>query len=124
MVWWRRRDEERSLAASARTTEGSMPPLLLSSTSSGAMVTPGDALAIADAYACVRALADAAASLPLIPYRRTAYGRRRVDDGRLPDLLRAPAPATTHANLVGQAIAQLNLHGNAYLGKFRGASGN
>jgi len=40
----------------------------------GANVTPTSALAIADAYACVRALADAAASIPLIAYQRTMQG--------------------------------------------------
>jgi HK97 family phage portal protein len=82
-------------------------------------VTPGTALTVGDAYACVRVLADAAASVPLIPYRRTQNGRERVEGGRLVELLQRPAPATTQAGLVGQIVAHLNTYGNAYLGKFR-----
>ena len=85
-------------------------------------VTPANAMAIADVYAAVRCLSDAAASVPLIPYRKTADGRTRAD-GRLSDLLRQPAPAQTQANLIGSAMAHLQIHGNAYIGKFRDADG-
>lgn len=113
----RKRVEDRALTVTAA------PPVLLSPTSSGATVTPGNALAIADAWACVRALSDAAASLPLIAYRPASEGRQRLRDGPLPGLLAAPSPATTLANLIGQAVAHLNLHGNCYLGKFRNGDG-
>lgn len=103
------------------TTAG-VPATMLTPTASGQTVTAASALAIADAYACVRALADAAASLPLIAYRRTPAGRERLDGG-VADLLDRPAPATTQANLVGQLVAHLNLHGNAFLGKFRNGEG-
>lgn len=83
-------------------------------------VTPHSALAVADAYACIRALADAAASLPLHVYRRAEAGRERLDN-RTAELIRRPAPATTTANLIGQVVAHLNLHGNAYIGKYRRA---
>jgi HK97 family phage portal protein len=86
------------------------------------VVSPANALAIADVFACVRCLSDAAASIPLIPYRKTLDGRTR-HEGRLSDLLRRPAPATTTANLISTAMAHLTLHGNAYLGKFRDAEG-
>ncbi len=79
-------------------------------------------MAVADVFAAVRCLSDAAASIPLIPYRKTATGRTRAD-GRLADLLRQPAPATTQANLIGQTVAHLGLYGNAYLGLFRDAEG-
>jgi HK97 family phage portal protein len=85
--------------------------------------SPNDSLGVADVWACVRVLAGAAASLPLIPYRRQGEGRVRLDSGRLFDLLQRPAPATTQANLVGQAMAHLLLHGNTYVGKFRAADG-
>jgi HK97 family phage portal protein len=85
--------------------------------------SPTDSLQVADVFACVRVLAGAAASLPLVPYRRTSTGRVRLTSGMLYGLLQAPAPATTQANLVGQAMAHLLLHGNAYLGKFRGSDG-
>ncbi|MEJ7787889.1 MAG: hypothetical protein WKF96_24065, partial [Solirubrobacteraceae bacterium] len=54
------------------------------------IVSPRNALAIADVYAAVRCLSDAAASVPLIPYRKTADGRTR-HEGPLSDLLRRPA---------------------------------
>lgn len=81
-------------------------------------VSPTNALSIADAYACVRALADAAASLPLVVYRRTEAGRIR-QDGRTAELIARPAPATTTSNLIGQMVAHLNLWGNAYLALYR-----
>lgn len=121
--WFRRRlsepVEDRALSAAAH-----VPPsaVMLPSTVGGQPVTPSNALAVADVFACVRCLSDAAASIPLVPYRRTSTGRTRAD-GRIGDLLRRPAPATTQANLVGQTVAHLNLHGNAYIGKFRGPSG-
>lgn len=85
----------------------------------GGEVTPSNALCIADAYACVRVLADAAASVPLIAYRRTGNGRERLEQGSIVELLSRPAPAMTQAVLIGQLVAHLNLHGNAYLGKYR-----
>jgi HK97 family phage portal protein len=103
------REEKRSL--------GDIPPALLSSTPNGP-VTPDGALQIADAFACIRALADAAASLPLHVYRRTDGGRVRAS-GRTADLIGRPAPAMTTAALIGQIVAHLNLHGNAYIGKVR-----
>ena len=108
--------EDRALTAQT------VPPALLAGSAPGPTVTPETALATADAYACVRALSDAAASLPLLAYRRTAAGRERFD-GPVADLLDQPAPAVTQANLVAQIVAHLNLYGNAYLGKFRNAAG-
>lgn len=112
------RDAVEDRALTAQT----VPPSMLTSTPGGATVTPTTALRNADAYACIRALADAAASLPLHAYRRTDTGRVRLE-GATADLLRSPAPATTQAGLVGQLVAHLQLHGNAYLGKFRDAAG-
>jgi HK97 family phage portal protein len=82
-------------------------------------VTPSSALAVANVWTCVKALTDAAASLPLIPYRRTAAGRERVESGLLAELLRRPAPAVTQANMVASTVAALVLHGNCFLGKYR-----
>jgi HK97 family phage portal protein len=92
-------------------------------TNAGVPITsPRNALAIADVYACVRCLSDAAASIPLIPYRKSADGRTRAD-GRLGDLLCRPAPGSTQANLIGTLMGHLQLFGNAYLGKFRDSDG-
>ena len=84
---------------------------------------PTTALRVADVFACVRVLADAAASVPLIPYRRTEAGRIRLGSGKLAGLLEQPAPAVSQANLVAQKVAHLLLWGNAYLGKFRNPDG-
>lgn len=86
-------------------------------------IGPDAALEIADVWACVRVLADAAASVPLITYRRTDTGRQRLSTGRLPELLQRPAPATSQANLVAQAMTHLALFGNGFLGKFRDQDG-
>lgn len=102
-------------------TRQNIPPTMLSSSPAGS-VTPANALAGADVYACVRALSDAAASLPLHVYRRREEGRERLDDATA-GLLRSPAPATTTANLIGQLVAHLQLWGNAYVGKFRDGAG-
>jgi HK97 family phage portal protein len=116
--------EDRTLARS------SLPPVmlqdvplaLLHATPGATAVTASKALNIADAYACVRALSDAAGSLPLVVYRRTTTGRERLDNHTV-DLLRQPAPATTQSGLIGQLVAHLNLYGNAYVGKFRDSEG-
>jgi HK97 family phage portal protein len=89
---------------------------------SSSRTTPANVLSIADAFACVRALSDAAASLPLIAYRRrTAGARERLDGGELAALLTRPAPGSTQSALIGSIMAHLNLYGNAYIGKFRRA---
>jgi len=120
-TWWggKRRVEDRALSTTANAA--SSPSVMLDLAAPGT-VTPANALAIADVYAAVRCLSDAAASVPLIPYRKTSDGRTRAD-GRLSDLLRQPAPAQTQANLIGTAMAHLQLHGNCYFGKFRDADG-
>ena len=112
---FRRRDEERVLAENA--FPGIQPVY------GGETLGPHRALQVADVFACVRVLADSAASVPLIPYRRLETGRTRLSSGNLPRLLHRPAPATTQANLVAQMMAHLTLHGNAFLGKFRDRDG-
>ncbi len=85
---------------------------------------PSTALRIADAYSCVRVLSDAVASLPPNVYRQTPTGRVRVgDDQRLAALLKRPSPGSTSADLFGTVMAHLNTHGNAFVGKYRGADG-
>lgn len=92
-------------------------PLLGAYTASN--ITPTAALAIADVWAAVRVLADAASSLPLHVYRKTTDGRERVTSGKLVDLLDRPASATTQADLVSTLMAHLLIYGAAYVGKYR-----
>lgn len=103
-------------------TAQNVPPTWLQSAPGGS-VTPTTATSVADAYACIRVLADAAASIPLHVYRDAAEGRERVEAGPTADLLRNPAPGMTQAALIGQLVAHLNLFGNAYVGKFRDGDG-
>jgi phage portal protein BeeE len=69
--WFRRRrdHEQRTL------TRQTLPATFFASEAGDAGITPTSAMSIADVFACVRALADAAASLPLIVYRRTQQRR-------------------------------------------------
>jgi phage portal protein BeeE len=61
-------------------------------------VTTENVLAIADAYVCVRVLADSIATLPLKVYRSTDAGRVPAgDDQRLARLLRRPSPGSRSA---------------------------
>ena len=65
----------------------------------------GDCARNPDVYACTRVLADAAASCPLIVYRRLPDGDRRRTSNRTAELLRAPAEGSTQANLVATVVA-------------------
>jgi HK97 family phage portal protein len=114
----RGRSEQRTLTA------GNVPSVFLQSTPGGANVTPQTSLTIADAWACVRALSDAAASLPLVAYRTRQDGSRERYSGRVVDLLDRPAPAMSQVNLIGQVVCHLNTWGNAFLGKYRDGDGN
>src|SRR5215217_6197091 len=82
---------------------------------------PVEALAIADVWAAVRVLSDAVSSLPLHVYRRTEQGRERVTAGKLVDLLRAPSPATSEADLTSSLMCHLAIYGAGYIGKYREA---
>ena len=83
-------------------------------------VTEATALRVADAYACVRVLADSISSLPLSAFRRTPAGRIPAgDESRIVQLLRSPSPGSTGVDLISQKMVHLNLHGDAFVGKFR-----
>lgn len=106
--------------ALTRDTAG---PLLLSTGTPGDAITPRNALGVADAYACVRALADAAATLPLHVFREASDGGRERAETPASRLLGRPAPAVTQAMLIAQLVTHLNLHGEAFIAKYRGESG-
>jgi HK97 family phage portal protein len=76
-----------------------------------------------DVFACVRVFTDAAASCPLITYRRQADNERRRARGRTAELLERPSEDTTQANLVSTVLSHLLLWGNAYIGKYRDSEG-
>ena len=114
--WWSRRRGEH--AEDRALTRDSLPAVMLADTAAGAAVTPRNALALADVWACVRALADAAAMCPLIVYRDGPGGRQRVTDGPAA-LLREPAPGVTQPAFTMQAVAHLALWGECFVGMYR-----
>jgi len=105
--------EQRTLACE------NVPSPLLQWSPAGS-VTPANALQGADVYAAVRALSDAASSLPLHVYRKTQDGRQRLDN-RTAELLANPAPAVTTAPMIATAMANLQIHGNCFFAKYRRA---
>jgi HK97 family phage portal protein len=119
MRLWPRRAEERTLTVAV--APGASPYFLPRAGTS--TVTPTTAPLNPDVYACVRVLADAAASCPLITYRRRPDNERRRASGRTAELLEAPSPGTTQANFVSTVLSHLLLWGNAYIGKFRDDKG-
>jgi HK97 family phage portal protein len=89
-------------------------------TSAPTNVTTANALRVSDAYACVRVLADSVSSLPLHAYRRTGQGRVAAGDNqRAVQLLSRPAPGSTGVDLISQVMVHLNVHGDAFIGKYR-----
>src|SRR3712207_2337110 len=116
--WWSRRRGDHAEQRVLSVEEGNFPPDLIRPTAAGRTVTERSAMAVADVFACVRLLANTAASLPLVCYRRVGEGRERYD-GTTPELLRRPSPAVTQPNLTGTLVAHLAFWGNAFLGKLR-----
>jgi HK97 family phage portal protein len=114
-----REDRSTQPAGEARSLPPAENELPLMGAYTSSTVTPTAALAIADVWAAVRVLADAASSLPLHVYRKSDAGRERVSSGRLVDLLDRPGPATSQADLISSLMAHLAVFGNAYLAKFR-----
>jgi HK97 family phage portal protein len=83
-------------------------------------VTEWNALQVADIWACIRALADAISTLPLDAMRDTPDGRVPAGpDARISQLLARPMPGSTLPDLLGQIVTSLNLHGEAFVGKYR-----
>ena len=117
--WWQRGNvEDRSLS---RET---LPPVLAPPIAAAESVNGRTVLGLADAFACIRALADGAIlCTPLRCYRQTEAGRVVLAGGRGPNLLARPAPGVTGSALVAQLVAHLAAWGEAFLGKIRGDGG-
>ena len=108
--------EDRALPASD-TQSPAFPTL---TTSAPLNVTTDNALRVSDAYACVRVLADSISSLPLHVYRRTSQGRLPAgENARAVQLLNRPSPGSTSVDLISQVLVHLNVHGDAFVGKYR-----
>jgi HK97 family phage portal protein len=116
MGWFTKSTEDRALPAA----DTRAPAYLPYQSSAPLDVNTSNALRVADAYACVRCLADSVASLPLHAYRKTDAGRVPAGDSqRIVQLLNRPSPGSTSADLLSQVVVHLNVHGEAFVGKFR-----
>lgn len=119
MGWFRREAVEDRNLAPPRSDE-TFGPFPLISRGPILDVNSSNALRVADAYACVRVLADGVSSLPLHAYRRTEQGRVRAgEDARITRLLARPAPGSTTVDLLSLVMVHLQLHGEAFVGKYR-----
>ena len=115
--WFRRgRGENEDRALTRENVPASMLPY---SRAALLDVNTTNALRVADAYACVRLLADSISSLPLHVYRRTETGRVPAgENSRAAQLLTRPSPGSTGVDLVSQIVVHLNVHGDAFIGKY------
>jgi HK97 family phage portal protein len=109
------RHEDRAL------TRGNVPSAMLPYSRRALLdVSESNALAVTDAWACVRTLVDAVSALPAKVYRRTSAGRVPAgDDQRFVQLLRQPAPGATSVDLFGTAMCHVLTNGNAFFAKYR-----
>jgi HK97 family phage portal protein len=116
MKIWNRHLERRSI----QPDPGESRELPLWGAYSDYCIAPLQALAIADVWAAVRVLADAASSLPLHVYRKraTSGSREHVVSGKLVDLLDRPGPGRSQADLVSTVMVHLLLHGSGYIAKY------
>lgn len=100
----------------SQTPPGWVDSLAGSVSSSGVIVNEESALGYGALYACVRVLAEAESSLPLVLYRRLAGGgRERAADRGLYSLLHnAPNPEMTSIQFREALMGHLCTWGNAY----------
>lgn len=91
---------------------------------SGVAVSGVSAMSNSAFYACVRALSDAGASMPLRSYRHTPSGREVVPPRPFTaaGLIDRPAPGLSQASLVANMISSLATYGNAFYAKVRGGT--
>jgi HK97 family phage portal protein len=87
--------------------------------SGGEPVTVSNSMKLLDVWACVRVLSQTAATLPLVSYRKTATGRQRVEA----EYLANPSPGMTQNVFIAWLVQSLALHGEAFIGKYRGPDG-
>lgn len=87
-------------------------------------VTPTTAEGVSTVYACVSAISETIASLPLPVYRRTDTGREKAPDHALYKVLHdAPNERQTALEFREQMTAHMLLRGNAYARIIRGNDG-
>lgn len=87
-------------------------------------VTPATAEGVSAVYACVSAISETIASLPLPVYRRTDTGREKAPDHALYKVLHdSPNERQTALEFREQMTAHMLLRGNAYARIIRGNDG-
>jgi hypothetical protein len=111
--WWRRRERVESRSLSRET----LPPVLAPPIAAAEAINARSALGLADVFACVKALCDAAVLCELRCWRDSEQGRIPLNGGRGPGLLRNPAPGVTQAGLVASVVQNMACFGEAFLGK-------
>ncbi len=93
-------------------------------TGSGVSVTPDSAMQVATIYACVRLIAETAASLPLRIYRHVDQGAEPLHDHPLTRILgMAPNGESTAMDLREFLMTNVLLRGNGYCQQIRNARG-
>jgi HK97 family phage portal protein len=117
--FWRRaeRVEDRAL------TKESLPPVLAPPIAAAEAINARSAYGLADVFACIKALADAAVLCELRCWRDGENGRTPLTGGRGPGLLRNPAPGVTQPALVAALVQNVAAFGEAFLGKVRDSDG-
>lgn len=107
-----------------RAAEPSWDALAGNSTASGKPVSARTAESITAVYACVAALSESTACLPLHVYARTEDGNRERDNNHwLAKLLREPNPYQSAMAFREAMTASVLLNGNAYARKETNGSG-
>lgn len=108
----------RRTRAEDRTLTRESVPTFFSDTVAGSTINTTTAMQLPDVYACVQRLAAGASLCPIKVFRKNSHGRTEFE-GKVAQLLEAPAPATGQANFVAQLTASLVLHGESFIGKYR-----
>lgn len=111
MKWWPFKGERRSIPSDTYWDRWVPSPAI-----SGQVVNVETAESLATVYACVQAISETVASLPLLIYRRTEDGgRERAPDHPLYRVLHdAPNERQTSLEFREQMQAAMLLRGNAY----------
>jgi HK97 family phage portal protein len=119
VAFWRRaeRVEDRAL------TKESLPPVLAPPIAAAEAINARSAYGLADVFACIKALADAAALCELRCWRDTEQGRVTLTGGRGPGLLRSPAPGVSQPALIASLVQSFAAFGESFCGKVRDADG-
>lgn len=101
-----------------------LPPVLAPPIAAAESINGRSAYHLADVFACVKTLVDAAVLCPLSFWRQRDEGREPLTGGRGVNLLSRPAPGVTQSALIASLVQNLAAYGEGFLGKVRDADGN